>query len=353
MKSKQAQAATAIRTELKARSIIARVTSTQASMMTAVDVHIKNPDPDTLKTVKLLCAPYCYGSYDGMTDCYEHSNTKEDLPQVKFMTVEGDYTDDLKQEAWTLIRETFGDDDTPQLLKETTNYRLKEEYADHWIWRILSGSLFPEFWETHQPPKQATVSQYLGAAEHLERVFNVDRHACVGDQEKTWWRGRCVRVLAELKGLECPTAKPNDVERTNAIIAKVEAFLSTPTDPDDTPTTDDESEPSAFVTPDYENRQEDRKDRLLDRAERAVADSDSTYAQAKDMANVIPFGQPILIGHHSEQRDRNYRDRIHTKFGKAFALQDKAEHYQRKAANVGHAGIASNEIGRASCRERV
>ena len=25
--------------------------------------------------------------------------------------------------------------------------------------------------------------------------------------------------------------------------------------------------------------------------------------------SVIPFGQPILIGHHSEKRDRNYRRR--------------------------------------------
>ncbi|MBP2657188.1 MAG: hypothetical protein H6Q69_220 [Firmicutes bacterium] len=27
---------------------------------------------------------------------------------------------------------------------------------------------------------------------------------------------------------------------------------------------------------------------------------------AKKMAEYIPFGQPILIGHHSEQRDRNF-----------------------------------------------
>lgn len=52
------------------------------------------------------------------------------------------------------------------------------------------------------------------------------------------------------------------------------------------------------------------------------------------MASIIPFGQPILVGHHSEQRDRNYRDRIHNTFGKAFAEQDKAAYYHSKAENA-------------------
>ncbi|MCY1299878.1 hypothetical protein D9M70_494220 [compost metagenome] len=61
------------------------------------------------------------------------------------------------------------------------------------------------------------------------------------------------------------------------------------------------------------------------------------------MASVIPFGQPILIGHHSEQRDRNYRSRIHNTYGKAFQLQDKAKHYESKAAAVGTGGISSDD----------
>jgi hypothetical protein len=52
------------------------------------------------------------------------------------------------------------------------------------------------------------------------------------------------------------------------------------------------------------------------------------------MASAIPFGQPILVGHHSEQRDRNYRAKIHNKFGKAFELDDKAKHYESRAASA-------------------
>ena len=61
------------------------------------------------------------------------------------------------------------------------------------------------------------------------------------------------------------------------------------------------------------------------------------------MADVIPFGQPILVGHHSEGRDRRYRERIHNTFGKAFATMDKADHYERKAASVGTGGISGDD----------
>ena len=93
----------------------------------------------------------------------------------------------------------------------------------------------------------------------------------------------------------------------------------------------------------YEQRLADTKARYVERAERAARDSESTYRKARQMGEAIPFGQPILVGHHSEKRDRNYRDRIHNTYGKAFALQDKAKHYEQKAASVGTGGISSDD----------
>lgn len=58
---------------------------------------------------------------------------------------------------------------------------------------------------------------------------------------------------------------------------------------------------------------------------------------------MIPFGQPILVGHHSEQRDRNYRNKIHKTFRKSSELDGKADHYRQRAERVGSAGIASND----------
>jgi vacuolar-type H+-ATPase subunit I/STV1 len=93
----------------------------------------------------------------------------------------------------------------------------------------------------------------------------------------------------------------------------------------------------------YEERQEARRQRLLDRASKARSASQSAHQRAREMASVIPFGQPILIGHHSEGRDRNYRDKIHNTFGKSYALDQQADTLEQRAAGVGTAGISSDD----------
>ena len=94
---------------------------------------------------------------------------------------------------------------------------------------------------------------------------------------------------------------------------------------------------------DYEQKQADRKARLEERADKTRQQGQVIYKEARRMGEAIPFGQPILVGHHSEGRDRRYRGRIHDKFGKSFALDDKADYYERKAASVGTGGISSDD----------
>lgn len=93
----------------------------------------------------------------------------------------------------------------------------------------------------------------------------------------------------------------------------------------------------------YEEKQAERKARLEARAVQAKMQAETTYERARQMGEAIPFGQPILVGHHSEGRDRNHRQRIHNTFGKAFDLQKKADHYTQKAAAVGEGGISSDD----------
>lgn len=93
----------------------------------------------------------------------------------------------------------------------------------------------------------------------------------------------------------------------------------------------------------YEAKQEARKMRFFALSEAAAAASDAAFARARSMASAIPMGQPILVGHHSEGRDRAYRDRIWRTAGRAVALSEKAEHYASRAASVGHGGISSDD----------
>ena len=93
----------------------------------------------------------------------------------------------------------------------------------------------------------------------------------------------------------------------------------------------------------YEQKQANRRERMEALAERMQAASDAAYQQSRRMAEVIPFGQPILVGHHSEKRDRNYRARIWRTQDRCLELQRKAEYFRRKASGVGEGGISSDD----------
>ena len=76
---------------------------------------------------------------------------------------------------------------------------------------------------------------------------------------------------------------------------------------------------------------EQRAERLTERAKKLRKESSAVADRASEMASAIPFGQPILIGHHSEKRDRAYRERIGNTFRKSAELSDKADHLEQRA----------------------
>lgn len=180
--------------------------------------------------------------------------------------------------------------------------------------------------------------------EHLERVFNVDRCACVDAREFTNWMTICRRVLETLEATTCARAKPEDWERYTAIIETVRAFLAAPPEPPKPrKRRSDEADASPFVNPHYAEQLEARRERLEYRAAAAEAASVQQYSAASRMAEVIPFGQPILVGHHSEKSDRRYRGKIENKYRQSVELSQKAEHYEQKAKTVGKGGVSSSD----------
>lgn len=87
---------------------------------------------------------------------------------------------------------------------------------------------------------------------------------------------------------------------------------------------------------DFNERKAKRIETALNRAAKNEAESNQLYKTAQDMAGMIPMGQPILVGHHSEKRDRNYRNKIHNIFGKAYEKSNKAEYYEDKAEAIAY-----------------
>ncbi len=75
----------------------------------------------------------------------------------------------------------------------------------------------------------------------------------------------------------------------------------------------------------------ERGDRLEERAAGKQREADSRLGRARAIADNIPLGQPILVGHHSEKRHRRDIERIHTGFQKGFEAQAKAQSLASRA----------------------
>ncbi len=94
----------------------------------------------------------------------------------------------------------------------------------------------------------------------------------------------------------------------------------------------------------FEEKRQARIERLQERATRAGATATALWKRGHEMASVIPFGQPILVGHHSEGRDRNYRSRIQGTFRKASEATGKASYYAEKVeAAENNTAISSDD----------
>jgi len=93
----------------------------------------------------------------------------------------------------------------------------------------------------------------------------------------------------------------------------------------------------------YEEKQEARRERIQNAADKARAGSISAYNQSHDEAQRVPLGQPILVGHHSEGKMRAHYNRVGRLMDKSCSLSAKAEYLQQKAASVGSGGISSDD----------
>lgn len=84
----------------------------------------------------------------------------------------------------------------------------------------------------------------------------------------------------------------------------------------------------------YEEKQAMKLDRYQELSRKAITESNARREQSDRLSSAIPFGQPILVGHHSERRHRRDIERIHNNMDKNIELQEKAEHYKKKAENI-------------------
>lgn len=81
-------------------------------------------------------------------------------------------------------------------------------------------------------------------------------------------------------------------------------------------------------------RAEERAERFEDYSERRAEDAERAKSAVDQIADGIPFGQPILVGHHSERRARKDAEKIQNGMRKAVQMWQTSQYWESRAAGA-------------------
>lgn len=93
----------------------------------------------------------------------------------------------------------------------------------------------------------------------------------------------------------------------------------------------------------YSERQANRLAAFQRLAEKNQQASSSSYQSACRLGSVIPMGQPILVGHHSESAHRAQLKRIDTAMRKSVECDKKAVYYESRAKSIEKSNVISSD----------
>ncbi len=153
MKSEQSQVASIIRKEMKKHSIKGTVKSRSFAGGNAVDIAVEDLLPSVVNKLKAFADQFQSGDFDGMDDSYTYRNTEG--PTASFIHVQCHYSAELKQAGWSHIRTVFGEEEASEDYSEAQNSIMHGQWVSAFVWQLLNGSEFPEFWTAYKPRVRA------------------------------------------------------------------------------------------------------------------------------------------------------------------------------------------------------
>lgn len=81
-------------------------------------------------------------------------------------------------------------------------------------------------------------------------------------------------------------------------------------------------------------RAEERAERFDDYSTKRAGDAENAHARVAAIADNIPLGQPILVGHHSERHARKHAEQIRSGMKKYVKLWETSQYWERRAAGA-------------------
>jgi hypothetical protein len=84
----------------------------------------------------------------------------------------------------------------------------------------------------------------------------------------------------------------------------------------------------------FEERKQNRIDHAQRMAAKSESESDAAYNKATQIGSMIPMGQPILVGHHSERKHRAALRKIDNAMRQSVENSNKSKYYTEKAESI-------------------
>ncbi len=143
MKNQAALGAAALKKEVKAAfpGLKFSCTSSVYSMGSSIRLEMNDQPPEISKAIQSLAAKYQYGHFNGMDDIYEITNSREDLPQAKYVFVTNNASMTKKQEIYEGIRQNWaGGQDLPPTYEEGCGAIFQGRNVQEMVWRQFTGA---------------------------------------------------------------------------------------------------------------------------------------------------------------------------------------------------------------------
>ena len=93
----------------------------------------------------------------------------------------------------------------------------------------------------------------------------------------------------------------------------------------------------------WEDKQERKIDSLKRRIKNAKFISSSAMTASDRISNMIPFGQPILVGHHSQRRHERHIEKMQNDMRKSFTEAAKAERLEDRLKTIQTSTVISGD----------
>lgn len=147
--SSHAQVAKLVRQFLKSINVEGSVRSKSYSMGSSVHVYVTDQTPEIAKMIGDYLVQFEYGHFNGMEDYYEMSNVRDDIPQVKYVFLDNNMSDEMAQAVWNFARSHFvGMEFAPANYFDAHSFYNDNFhcYGGNLVWKLFTGT-YEAFWD--------------------------------------------------------------------------------------------------------------------------------------------------------------------------------------------------------------